>query len=476
MQFDSSTLSLAIDRMNWLFFWYYAGSTLSYIVLIFFAYLFIRRHHKKVHTTALEIPGSSLPSVTIIAPAKNEQACILRAARSFLAMDYPNLEVLFVDDGSTDSTFELLLRAYQLQATSLPHEPALPHTPIESVWRSATDPRLTVVRKQSAGFKGDATNAGLEIASGEYTLVTDTDSVLEKETVLRMVSVVLQDPRTIAVGGNLHAVNGCEVAHGELSAVRSPKHYYEIVQVVEYIRAFFMSRLGWSYLNMTPIISGALGLYRTDVLRAVGGFANVLAEDLDMTLKVHRHIRDHSLSNRIGFAPDAKAWTEVPPSYWHVSSQRIRWHNSLCDVLWRFRSMLFRPTYGRIGFILLPWLWAYELMAPLVEVVAWTTIVLAAVIGCLNWRLAPLTLGGGYALTVVLSVISILQSEGRYPRYSRPDKRKLLVQTVFELFPFRFLHNYWRLRGQISYFLGDRRWKPIPRGGFDMVEQHNRGD
>ena len=108
---------------------------------------------------------------------------------------------------------------------------------------------------------------------------------------------------------------------------------------------------------------------------------------LDMTLKVHRHILDHSLSSRIGFAPDAKAWTEVPPSYWYVSSQRIRWHNSLCDVLWRFRSMLFRPRYGRIGFILLPWLWAYELMAPLVEVVAWTTIVLAAVIGCLN--LAP---------------------------------------------------------------------------------------
>jgi cellulose synthase/poly-beta-1,6-N-acetylglucosamine synthase-like glycosyltransferase len=467
MHFASNTIGPIISRANWVFFWYYAGSTVGYITLMILAFRYGKRHDDKVRARELGVLRPTMPRITIIAPAKNEQACILGAAQSLLSMDYPNLEVLFVDDGSTDSTFELLQTTYQLRLDDSPVVSTLPHREILSVWRSANDPRLVVVRKLSAGFKGDATNAGLEIASGEYALVTDADSLLEKEAVLRMMSVVLEDPATVAVGGNLHAVNGCDVAHGRLRAIHAPQHYFEIVQVVEYARAFFMSRLGWSLLNMTPNISGALGLFRIDVLRAVGGYANVLAEDMDMTLKVHRHILGNNLPSRIRFAPDAKAWTEVPPKYRYVASQRARWHNSICDVLWRFRSMLFRPRYGRIGCVLLPWFWIYELIAPVVETIGWISIGLAAILGCLNWTIAPIIIGGGYGLTVLLSVLSILQSEGRYPRYTAPDKLRLIFQAVLEVFPFRFLHIFWRLRGQFNYFRGDRRWQPIPRVGFE---------
>lgn len=474
--FTSNSIGPIIVHANWVFFWYYAGSTLSYITLMVLACQYAKRHDDKIRARDLGVLRLSMPRVTIIAPAKNEEACVLGAAESFLSMDYPNLEVLFVDDGSTDATFEMLQTRYQLRHDGSPFVSTLPHTPILSVWRSSNDPRLVVVRKLSAGFKGDATNAGLEIASGEYVLVADTDSLVEKEAVLRMMCVVLEDPATVAVGGNLHAVNGCDVDHGRLGAIRSPRHYFEIAQVVEYARSFFMSRLGWSFLNMLPIISGALGLFRIDVLRAVGGYENVLAEDLDMTLKVHRYILSNSLPNRIRFAPDAKAWTEVPSTYKYVASQRARWHNSLCDVLWRFRSMLFRPRYGRIGFVLLPWLWIYELIAPVVEVIAWTYVVLAAIFGCLNWTLAPMIIGGGYGLTMLLSSLSILQSEGRYPRYTAPDKMKLIFQTVLEVFPFRFLHIFWRLRGQVNYFRGDHRWQAIPRVGFEYVEHREEGD
>jgi cellulose synthase/poly-beta-1,6-N-acetylglucosamine synthase-like glycosyltransferase len=472
----SSAVRVILAHANLLFFLYYAGSTASYITLMILAYLYGNRHDDKVRARELQTSRCLMPRVTIIAPAKNEEACILGAAHSFLSIDYPNLEVLFVDDESTDSTFELLKATYELRLDSSPVVSTLPHRAILNVWRSVKDPRLVVVRKLSAGFKGDATNAGLEIASGEYVLVTDTDSLLEKEALLRMMSVVLDDPSTVAVGGNLHAVNGCDIVHGRLRTVHSPQRYFEIVQVVEYVRAFFMSRLGWSLLNMTPNISGALGLFRIDVLRAVGGYGNVLAEDMDMTLKIHQYILGKNLPNRIRFAPDAKAWTEVPPTYRYVASQRARWHNSLCDVLWRFRSMLFRPKYGRIGCVLLPWFWIYELIAPIVEGIAWISILLAAILGCLNWKLAPIILGGGYGLTVLLSVLSILQSEGRYPRYTAPDKAKLIFQTVLEIFPFRFLHIFWRLRGQVNYFLGDRRWQAIPRVGFEYVGHRKEGD
>jgi cellulose synthase/poly-beta-1,6-N-acetylglucosamine synthase-like glycosyltransferase len=465
-----------IAHANWVFFWYYAGSTISYIALMILAFCYSKRHTESAAVRDLALAHLPMPRVTIIAPAKNEEACILGAARAFLELDYPNLEVLFVDDESTDATFELLQNNYDLELDDSQIVSKLPHRPILSVWRSSRDPRLVVVRKLSAGFKGDATNAGLEIASGEYALVTDTDSLLEKDTVRRMIGVVLEDPGTIAVGGTLHAVNGCDVARGQLRAIHSPRHYFEFAQVIEYARAFFMSRLGWSFVNMTPNISGALGLFRTDVLRAVGGYANCLAEDMDMTLKIHRYILANNLPNRIRFAPDAKVWTEVPPNYRYVASQRARWHNSLCDVLWRFRGMLFRPRYGRIGLVLLPWLWIYELLVPLVESIAWISILLAAMLGCLNWRLAPVILCGGYGLTIFFSILSIRQSERRYPRYPAPEKMKLILLSALEVFPFRFLHVFWRLRGQIDYFRGDRRWRPIPRLGFENAEYRKGAD
>ena len=474
--FASNNLGRIIAHANWIFLWYYAGSTVSYLTLMILAYWYGKRHGDETCIRNQALSYLFLPRVTLIAPAKNEEACILGAARSFLALDYPNLEVLFVDDESTDSTFELLQKTYALEFDGTPIRSTLPHRPILSVWRSSIDPRLRVVRKLSAGFKGDATNAALEIASGEYALVTDTDSVPERQAVRRMIGVVLEDPSTIAVGGNLLAVNGCDVARGRLRAIHAPRHYFEVAQVVEYARAFFMSRLGWSFLNMTPNISGALGLFRTDVLRAVGGYANVLAEDMEMTLKIHRYILANGLPNRIRFAPDAKVWTEVPPSYRYVAIQRARWHNSLCDVLWRFRSMLFRPRYGRIGSVLLPWLWIYELLAPLAESIGWISIALAAIFGCLNWRLAPLILGGGYSLTILLSVFSILESERRYPRYSPPDRMKLILHSALEVFPFRFMHIFWRLRGQLDYFRGDRRWQAIPRLGFEHAEYREGAD
>jgi cellulose synthase/poly-beta-1,6-N-acetylglucosamine synthase-like glycosyltransferase len=472
----AASLGPVIARANWIFFWYYAGSTISYVALMILAICYSERHTEYTVVRNLALSRLLIPRVTIIAPAKNEEACILGAARAFLELDYPNLEVLFVDDESTDATFELLQENYDLELDDAHTVSKLPHRLILSVWRSARDRRLVVVRKLSAGFKGDATNAALEIASGEYALVTDTDSLLEKHAVRRMIGVVLEDPGTIAVGGSLHAVNGCEVARGQLRGIHSPRGYFEFAQVIEYARAFFMSRLGWSFLNMTPNISGALGLFRTDVLRAVGGYANCLAEDMDMTFKIHRYILDNKLPNRIRFAPDAKVWTEVPPNYRYVASQRARWHNSLCDVLWRFRGMLFRPRYGRVGFILLPWLWIYELLVPLIESIAWISILMAAVVGCLNWTLAPVILGGGYGLTIFFSILSIRQSERRYPRYPTPEKMKLILLSALEVFPFRFLHSFWRLRGQFDYFRGDRRWTPIPRLGFENAEYRKGGD
>jgi hypothetical protein len=109
------------------------------------------------------------------------------------------------------------------------------------------------------------------------------------------------------------------------------------------------------------------------------------------------------------------------------------------------------------------------------ELLGWSSIGLAAILHCLHWP-AALVIGGGYSFTIVLSVLAIRHSEGKYPRYSLTDKTKLILQTVLEVFPYRFLYAYWRLRGQVQYFRGDRRWRPVSRIGFDRVEYQKVGD
>src|SRR5690348_265025 len=123
----ASHLGRVIARANWIFFWYYAGSTISYIALMILAFRYSKRHGEYAIVRDLALSCLFLPRVTIIAPAKNEEACILGAAQSFLGMDYPDLEVLFVDDESTDSTFELLQKAYDLAPDDLPLPCTLPH-------------------------------------------------------------------------------------------------------------------------------------------------------------------------------------------------------------------------------------------------------------------------------------------------------------------------------------------------------------
>lgn len=334
---------------------------------------------------------------------------------------------------------------------------------------SQDDPRLLVVDKEPGGSKADAVNAGLNAASSPYICVVDADAILEKDALLRIMVPILTDARrVVAAGGIVRVINGSRLERGEMREVRLPRGYVEVLQVIEYLRSFLVGREGWAQFNLLLIISGAFGVFRKDLVKQVGGYRPAaIGEDIDLVVRLHRYLLEQRERYHISFVPDPVCWTEVPSDLRSLARQRARWQRGLIDVLWPNRDMLFNPRYGRIGLVGLPYHWVFELLAPIVEVVGYTTIIVAALLGVLSREFFWLFLVYGYAFATMISIGAVLQEEITYRRYNDwRDMVRLIVFCFFEHFPYRQLHMIWRLQGLWQYLRGDVGWRPMRRVGF----------
>jgi len=464
-----------LEASNHALFWYYLASNIAYLAMLLVALKTSAAHHRKLESHRVgwikETPLA--PPITIIAPAHNEEKSIRVAVRNLLEIDYPEFELIVVNDGSVDCTLDEMKEEFQLRLVRLVYVPEVASARVRGLYRSQVDRRLLVVDKEPGGSKADAVNAGLNGATAPYVCVVDSDSVLERDALLRIMVPVLEDPRrVVAVGGIIRVLNGSEIAGGQLRRVRLPRKSIEAIQVVEYLRAFLIGREAWAQGNMLTIISGAFGVFRSDLVRAVGGYRSAsIGEDFDLVARLHRHLLDKGADYRIEFVPDPMCWTEVPSDLKSLGRQRARWQKGLLDVLWGNRNMLFRPRYGRIGFVALPYLWVFELFAPIIEIGGIFTIVLAASLGVLSRAFFVQFLLFGYAFATVISVGAVLQEEVTYKRYNDwQDVVRLVTYCFAEHFPYRQLHMIWRLQGLWQYFRGDVSWKPLKRQGLESTK------
>ena len=463
-----------LEISNRALFYYYLACNLSYLVMLIIALKTTAAHQRRLQSMR---PGwikeSPLaPPIAVLVPAHNEEKCIRASVRSLLELDYPELEIIVINDGSTDRTLKELQQEFRLRPVRMLYLPQTPCARVKTLFRSEKDARLLVVDKESCGSKADAINAGLNAATSPYVCVVDADSVLERDALLRIMVPVLADPkRVVCAGGIVRVLNGSEVRGGSLRRVRLPRKSIEIIQVVEYLRAFLIGREALAQGNMLMIVSGAFGIFRTDIVRLVGGYRpRAIGEDIDLVARMHRHLLDRGADYHIQFVPDPVCWTEVPSDFRSLARQRARWQKGLLDVLWQCRDMLFRPRYGRIGFFALPFLWLFELFAPVIELGGMITIGLAACYGILSREFFLQFLLFGYAFATVISIGSVLQEEVTYKRYNDwQDVARLVSYCFLEHFPYRQLHMFWRLQGIWQYLRGDMAWNAPKRRGLESA-------
>lgn len=459
-----------LQLSNHTLFVYYLLSNLIYLVLLITAIFKNTLHRHRLASLRLERLKNSpfTPPVTLLVPAHNEEKFIVDSVRSLLTLDYPELEVIVVNDGSGDKTVDELQRAFELHPARLLYIPDVPCAAVRAIYSSWTEPRLLVLDKKSVGSKADAINAGLNAATSPYICVVDADSILERDSLLRIMAGIFSDPsRVVAVGGIVRVLNGCRVVHGRLEEVRLPKRGLEVLQVIEYLRAFLIGREAWAHYNALPIISGAFGIFRKDLVKRIGGFrADAVGEDLDLVVRLHRYLQEKGQDYHISFIPDPTCWTEVPADLKSLARQRARWHKGLLDALWPNRDMLFRSRYGRVGSLILPYMWLFEWFAPVMEFIGYSSIIVAAILGLLSRQFLLLFFIFGYAFATLISIGSVLLEEMTYRRYSDwQEVARLLFYCLVEHFPYRQMTMIWRLQGIWQYMRGDLKWGELKRLG-----------
>ncbi len=461
------TLLDLVHGAQWIFLAYFVGINLGYLMQNVVAAFGIRRY---LHTTdqyeaenafsALDIP------ISVIVPAFNESASIITSVKAMLQLEYPQYELVIVNDGSSDDTLEKLIDEFALRPFPEAYRARVPCADIKRVYHSTQIGNLRVVDKENGGSKADASNAGINVCRFPLVCVVDADSVLQPDALRRVVRPFLEDPTTVAVGGTVRIANGCTVRQGFMEKVGLPKNFLALVQVVEYLRAFLFGRMGWSPLNGLLIISGAFGLFHKETLVEAGGYnPDAVGEDMELVLRLHRLMKAKQRDYRITFVPDPVCWTDAPENLRDLKSQRVRWQHGLGQALMLNRSLIGNPRGGTVSWIAIPFYLLFELFGPIIEVTGYIFILTAAFMGWIAWPEAGIFLGLAIGLGVLLSTSAIMLEEISFHMY--PTFRQLFAlyfMAIVENFGFRQLTVFWRLQGLYRWLSGGRHeWETLTR-------------
>jgi cellulose synthase/poly-beta-1,6-N-acetylglucosamine synthase-like glycosyltransferase len=463
-------LETVLVVLNWAILVYFLAVNGFLLLLLAMAAIDLRSQRLDVWQEGRwRLLGSDVaPVISILAPAHDEERSVTESVRSLLTLRYPSLEVVVVNDGSSDGTLATLQRDFELvEIHSAPIRRRIETQPIRGLYRSRRTPALVVVDKENGG-KADALNAGLLVATGDLVCAIDADTIVEPDALQRMIRPFLLDDGVVAAGGTLRVVNGCEVKAGRVIAQRAPRRFVEGVQAVEYLRAFLAGRVGWNRLGGNLIISGAFGLFRREPMILAGGYRHdTVGEDMELVVRMRRLGHERGLPERIVFVPDPVAWTEVPRRLRVLARQRDRWHRGLTDVIERHRGIVFNPRYGAMGLVVAPYFLLVELLAPVVELVGLAALVLGLTIGALNVPFAVMFLIVAYGLGLLLTALTIALEEWTYGGYGGlRDRLMLLIWGMLESLGYRQLTAFWRFRGMTRHWRGHAEWGAMEREGF----------
>jgi cellulose synthase/poly-beta-1,6-N-acetylglucosamine synthase-like glycosyltransferase len=423
------------------------------------------RDYKHVGESELSMP------VSILVPAYNEGPVIVSSIHSLLSSQFSQLEIVVINDGSTDNTLQSLIDAFDLVRVDRVPRANLPSEPISAVYVSSSDHRVVVLDKANGG-KADSLNAGIRYARYPLFCAIDADTMLDPGALARLVWEFQASPSTVAVGGIVRVVNGSEVdGDGRLVQVRTPGKMLVNLQIVEYLRAFLGGRIGWSRLGMLLIISGAFGLFRREVVVEAGGYdTTTVGEDAELVLRLHRHQRDHKRKCRITFFPDPICWTEAPADFKTFVSQRDRWQRGLIEMMIRHKGMLGRKRYGGVGVVALPYFIFFELIGPILEVLGWAACIAGLAVGAISYPFALAIVGFSVSLGLMISFAVLLMEERAFRRYPDwKDLRRLIAAAFVENLGYRQLNTLIRVRAWYTLFHSSG-WGEMTRVGLEQAE------
>lgn len=486
--------NIIIRVIEKLFILYFLGYFLIDIALFIIFLVTFHSDKKKYDVSFKEI--DPLHRVTVIVPAYNEEVSILHCIHMLKKLDYPDFEIIIINDGSTDKTKETLLNSISFKPVEINITDTINTADVKDVY-STEDEKILFINKVNGG-KADSINAGINYSSGEFICTIDADSILDRNSLKAVVTPMIMDSSVIVTGGQLAVSNDTVIENNKIVNFRMPHNIWVLWQITEYIKSFLVSRIGLSKINSLLIMSGAFSLYRRNDLLNTGGFLtsvnnhsyirnifkeekSTVCEDMEIVVRLSRYYLENNKKGRVVFLPKPLCWTEVPDNYANLYKQRSRWQLGLAECLFMHSRMFFDPRYKATGMLAFPYYFFLEFLSPIIKIFAFAFIAFVGIQGLINLKWVMFMLLFITVTTALItSIITVFierwsekQATGNRDalRYkSAGDWIKLIISSIIGDFSYSFFKIFAQLKGTLDFIRKKSDWNKFERRGIKKVD------
>ncbi len=415
--------------------------------------------------------SARFPSLNILIPCYNEEKTIQKGIRFLQEIDYPNLKVIIINDGSKDRTLDILREELSVYEINLQYNPRIPTQTVRKIYRG-TDARFLVVDKVNGG-KADTLNAGINLSDSELVCCVDADTLIKADSLKKIVMPFLTDRRVVAAGGSVRIKNDSEDLNYFPNRLQSPYKLISTLQVIEYIRSINVARNSLSLLNANLIISGAFGVFKTGILKEIDGYEKFSkGEDLELLTRIHFHMLKIKKKYRIAQVYLADSFTNAPESFRELKSQRKRWQVGLVSTLRTHFFKFFRYPFAPITLFSLPYYILFEVISPIIQLLIILAIPILTILNLIHLNYVFFLLIS-MIYNALINIFFLMLDFFFSSYYGTADKLKLISTSLVEPFFYHQLNCYWKLLGTMDYMkkvFVRAAWTP-PRGDKEYQSQ-----
>jgi cellulose synthase/poly-beta-1,6-N-acetylglucosamine synthase-like glycosyltransferase len=448
---------------------------LVYIILGILAFLSLRDYHRSRYFLRKKIltKSNNAIGVSIVAPAYNEEVTIVSNVKSLLSQEYPKFEVVITNDGSTDSTLDILIEEFSLIQVHFHYQEKIKTKPVKAHYKS-TNPlyaKLLVVDKENGGCKADGSNAGINSAKYPLFICTDVDCILRRDTITTLAKPFIENTvKVIATGAMIRISNACEFKDGMLHKSHFPFNFFARFQELEYIRSYLYGRMAWSKINGLLLVSGGLGMFDKEIAIEAGGYWDKsLGEDFDLILRMRKRMHEEGEAYLIKYVPESLCWTEVPSTMKVFFRQRTRWARGLIQTLYIHRNVMFNKKYGTTGLISYPYFLFFEFAVPIIEVIGLLVLLSKIIANQINNEALLLVTLTIYLFYISITLLSVIADQIFFKHYSNFKEILALILTVFlEPILYHPLNIIAYINGYFNFLINKKKkWGVMTRKGFN---------
>lgn len=443
------TLQIVFQWVNASVIGYYGLVSVLYTILLVISVASAVRHRRNFrgmnHLSG--VCADKVPRIAVLMPVYNQQARIIQTVQSLLALNYPHLELLVINDGSQDQTLKCLKDAFNLQSVPQVYRSIISTIqPATGFYKNPQMPALTVIDKRYSG-QADSLNVGINVAQSPYFCPVEVDTLLARNALLRLIRPILESPgRVVACGGVLGIMDRRLSDFAQLIEMDPPPQILMRLQVTTYLKRCLFGRMGWGHLTSFIGMSGECVLFRKRWVQKIGGYDSLsVCPNMELLLRLHRVLGHKRKRFRIIFTPELVGWRRLQGKSLKMMQDEVKRQQEIVHTLLKFKGMLFKPRYGKVGLITLPLLFMTEVIGPFFETFGYIAIAVSAGFG---WIAIPALLVFLFLALVYssfLSVSSVAAEASLYQGYRLRVSMQLVFYAMVENWGYRQWIDWCRL-------------------------------